>query len=144
MLRLQCLSSSFLPTFNPELSPETLSNPRLCTLNFSRPLPTLTTTRKPTSKCQYSWNTQQHQQSAFEPAPHTDSLSPQSRAGGTSFSLSLPVSCFSLCLTLYELNCFFLPCSLFQRASPNSRGFFFRFFIYFVFVVFYLSGSEVL
>ncbi|KAA0036450.1 hypothetical protein IC582_005830 [Cucumis melo] len=81
MLRLQWLSSSLLPTFNPELSPETLSNPRLCSLNFRRPLLTLTTTRKPSPKCQYSWNTHQHQQSSFEPASQTDSFSPQSRAG---------------------------------------------------------------
>lgn len=82
MLRLQWLSSSLVPSFNSELSPETVSNCKLGSLNSFRPLLTLTTTRKPSPKCQYSWNTQQQQQqSAFEPGSQTDSFASQTRAG---------------------------------------------------------------
>ncbi|KAG6599060.1 single-stranded DNA-binding protein WHY1, chloroplastic-like [Cucurbita moschata] len=80
MLRLQCLSSSLLPPLIPELSPETSSNRRLCRLNSFRPLLTLSTTPKSSPKCQYSWNTQQHQ-AAFESGFQTDSFSSQTRAG---------------------------------------------------------------
>lgn len=80
MLRLQCLSSSLLPPLNPELSPEPSPNRRLCSFNSStRPLLTLTTTRKPSLKCQYSWNTQQ-QQPAFGSGSQTDSPASQTRA----------------------------------------------------------------
>lgn len=94
MLRLQWLLSSSLlpPLLNPELSPETshlCPNRRLCTLNSSRPLLTLTTTRKPSPKCQYSWSTQQQQPPPSEPGSQAHSFSPQTRAGGTSLSLIL-------------------------------------------------------
>lgn len=92
MLRLQWLSSSLVPSFNSELSPETVSNCKLGSLNSFRPLLTLTTTRKPSPKCQYSWNTQQQQQqSAFEPGSQTDSFASQTRAGGTSLSCFLSI-----------------------------------------------------
>ncbi|XP_022151332.1 single-stranded DNA-binding protein WHY1, chloroplastic-like [Momordica charantia] len=85
MLRLQWLSSSLLPPLlNPELSPETshlCPNRRLCTLNSSRPLLTLTATRKPSPKCQYSWSTQQQQPPPSEPGSQAHSFSPQTRAG---------------------------------------------------------------